>query len=79
MTTVHHDAEPGAEMGELTSGAAAKQLRAKRWMVALTAVLAAVPVGVTAEQFAVHGKAFFICRGPAVGATDHRAPNCPKP
>ena len=79
MTTLHDDTEPHSEQAELPSGVAAKQLRAKRWMVALTTVLVAVPVGVTVEQVAVHGRAFFVCRGPAVGATDHRARECPPP
>jgi hypothetical protein len=79
MTTVHRDSDPHSGQGDLPRGLPAKQLRAKRWMVALTAVLVAVPVGATAEQLAVHGKAFFICRGPAVGATDHKAADCPEP
>ena len=53
--------------------------RARRWILALTAVVVAVPVGATAEQLLVHGSAFFVCRGPAVGATGHRAPDCPLP
>ena len=59
--------------------AAAAQLRAKRWVVILTAALIAVPVGVTVEQLATHGATFFVCRGPAVGATSHRAADCPRP
>jgi hypothetical protein len=78
MTTVCPPLEPHPEQAD-PADVVAKQLWAKRWMAALTALLVAVPVGVTAEQFAVHGKAFFVCRGPAVGATDHKAPNCPKP
>jgi hypothetical protein len=80
MTTARaHHTEPTAEHTQRPGEAVATQRRAKRWMVALTTLVVAVPVGITVEQVAVHGAAFFVCRAPAVGATGHMAPPCPKP
>ncbi|HUO49839.1 MAG TPA: hypothetical protein VMU09_13495 [Acidimicrobiales bacterium] len=82
MATPPHDAGPDAPAPSPAveaSGVAARQRRARRWVAALTAVVVAVPVGITVQQVTVHGTAFFVCRPPAVGATAHRAPECPKP
>ena len=79
MTEDPHDTEAPSRSEDPTRRVAAAQLRAKRWMVILTATVIAVPVGVTVEQLATHGATFFMCRGPAVGATGHRVADCPKP
>ena len=79
MTSSPHHVARDFRLGDKAHSVAVGQQRAKRWMVALTAALIAVPVGVTVEQLAAHGTRFFICRAPAVGATSHRAADCPKP
>jgi hypothetical protein len=79
MADGHSDTALQTGSTDHVNSVAARQRRANRWMVAVVAVLVAVPVVATVEQVVAHGPAFFTCRGPAVGATSHRAPDCPKP